>query len=400
MIQIGNNLSLLHGDLLTHVHCTGLSRSGKSKLIEFVVRQLIRLRKSFILLDPNGVLYTDLLEWLAYTGPQKPPILIDWSYAERFPGFNPFRIKQEGRDYLMTKTERMVAATMMAWGANGVEGPRLTKFLRAIYYTLLQQQLPISAADHFLNWHSTQRKAIIDKIDNESIRTTLVKLYSGTQSAFESYIDSTGSRLQLFIHPHIRRLMGVADHCIDLEDTIDSGKSLLINLQPSDRLSQETGRVVGTLLINELWEIFRRKKKPKEFYLIVDECQLFFTPDIAEMLDQAAKYGLHLFLFHQRLDHLPAAHVGALVNAQTKIEFNSDEFTPIQRRFMLTRPNGTKYLDEVPTVHRYPLKPETVLRYAKKLSKNFPTLEERDKTLSHGSKPQTAEVRDEDFFRR
>ena len=102
------------------------------------------------------------------------------------------------------------------------------KFLRAIYYTLLQQKLPISAADHFLNWDSKERKAIIDKVDNESVRTTLRKLYSGSQSAFETYIESTGSRLQLFVHPHLRRIMGVDSNCIDLEDIVNSGKSLII----------------------------------------------------------------------------------------------------------------------------------------------------------------------------
>jgi len=400
VIQVGTNLSLGQADLMTHLHCTGLSRSGKSKLIELVVRQFVRQRKPFCLIDPNGTLYRDMLEWLAYINPSNVPILIDAAYGERLPGFNPFRLKQTGKDYLMTKTERMVAATTMAFGnTTGSEGPRLTKFLRCIYYALLQQNLPISATDHFLNWNSTQRKAIIDKIDNEAIRVPLLKLYSGSQSAFETYIESTGNRLQIFIHPHIRRIMGVAQNCIDLEAMVDSGKSLMVNLQPSDRLSDETGRVIGTLLINELWEIFRRKKKPVEFYLIVDECQKFFTPDIAEMLDQAAKYGLHLCLFHQHLDHIPAAHAGALKNAQTKIEFNSDEFQPEQRHFMLTRPDRTKYLDQVPNVQRYPLKPKTVSKYTNKLLKGYLSIEELDKALANGSNHKSKELDDDDFYR-
>lgn len=340
------------------------------------------------------------MEWLAYMRPSNPPILMDLSYGNRIPGYNPFRVKQEGKDYLMTKTDRMVAATTMASGATEQEGPRLTKLLRCIYYTLIQQKLPISAADHFLNWHSKERKAIVDNIDSEPIRITLLKLYSGSQQAFETYIESVASRLQLFIHPHVRRIMAVPDNCIDVEDIVDSGKSLLLNLQPSDRLT--TGRVIGTLLINELWEIFRRKKKPKEFYLVMDECQMFFTPDIAEMLDQGAKYGLHLFLFHQRLTQIPITTAGALDNAQTKIEFNTGEFTPMQRRFMLTRPNGIKYFDDVPLVHRYPLEPETVVTYEDKLLKDYLSIEDLDKALTNGrSLVQKKEsLDDEDFYKR
>ena len=400
MIQIGAQLKLSYDDLQTHLHCTGLSRSGKSKLAELIVRQLIRARKPFLLIDPNGSLYRDLVEWLAYIQPSNPPILADWAYGERIPGYNPFHAKQNGQDYLMTKTERMVSAISMAGGGvAGKEGPRLAKFLRAIIYTLLQQKLPIAAADHFLNWHSKQRKAIIERIDNEAIRTTFVKLYSGSQQAFETYIESTGNRLQLFIHPHVRRIMGVADNCIDLEDIVDSGKSVLINLQPSDRLT--VGSAIGTLLINELWEIFRKKRKPKEFYLIMDECQMFFTPDIGEMLDQGAKYGLHLFLFHQHLGHIPAIHVPALANAQTKIQFNSDEFMPHQRRFMLTRPDGFKQLDEVPLVADYPLKPQTVGKYADKLLRNYHSIEELDKALTNGQKDKrkNEELDEEAFYR-
>jgi hypothetical protein len=294
----------------------------------------------------------------------------------------------------------MVAATMMAWGnTSAAEGPRLSKFLHCIYYALLQQNLPISATDHFLNWHSRERTAIIQKIDCEQMRVPLLKLYGGTQSAFESYIESTGNRLRLFIHPHLRRIMGVPDNSINLESSVNRGTSLMLNLQPSDRLSDETGRVIGTLLINELWEVFRRKKKPVEFYLIVDECQKFFTPDIADMLDQAAKYGLHLFLFHQRLDQIPATQAGALVNAQTKIEFNSDDFIPRPRYFRLTRPNGMHNFDAVPEVHRYPLRPETVTAYVNKMLKGYPTLEELDGTLSNGGNHKNEEIEDEDFYR-
>jgi hypothetical protein len=400
VIQVGNNLYLRRNDLQTHLHCTGLSRSGKSKLAELLIRQLIRSRKSFLLIDPNGSLFRDLVGWLAYIQPSSPPILADWAYGERIPGYNPFQAKQNGQDYLMTKTERMVSAISIAGGGiAGKEGPRLAKFLRAIIYALLQQQLSIAAADHFLNWHSKERKAIIERIDNEAIRTTLIKLYSGSQQAFETYIESTGNRLQLFIHPHVRRIMGVADNCIDLEDVVDSGKSVLVNLQPSDRLT--VGSVIGTLLINELWEIFRKKRKPKEFYLIMDECQMFFTPDIGEMLDQGAKYGLHLFLFHQHMGHIPAVHVPALANAQTKIQFNSDEFMPQQRLFMLTRPNGFKLLDEVPLVHDYPLKPQTVSKYTNKLLRNYRSIEELDKALTNArsDKRDKKELSDEDFYR-
>ena len=63
---------------------------------------------------------------------------------------------------------------------------------------------------------------------------------------------------------------------------------------------------------------------PSPFFLMIDEFQKFVTPDVPEMLDQAAKYGLHLFLFHQHLSQLKERDpqiYGALTNARTKIVF-------------------------------------------------------------------------------
>jgi len=274
--------------------------------------------------------------------------------------------------------------------------------MHAIMYVLLQQRLPLSSADHFLNWHSRQRQSIIDKIDNEGIKEVLTKLYSGTQKAFETYIESTENRLQLFLHPHLRRIMGVADNCIDLEEIIENGQSLILNLQRSDRLSGNTGRILGTLFINELWELFSKRKTPKEFYLIIDECQLYFTPELGEMLEQASKYGLHLMLFHQTMEQIPSTHKAAIQNAQTKIEFHSKDFQPQERRFMLTRRNGMKYIDDVPLVKTYPLKPSTVAKYEKQLTKQYMTIEELDKALSNGHKTihKKDELEDEDFYKR
>jgi len=402
-IQIGNNSSLLYHDVKVHLHGTGLSQSGKSKQIELITRQFVRARKPYIVVDPNGSLYRNLLDWLAYTRPSHTPILFDAAYGERIPGYNPFRMPEEIRaDYLMTKTERMTAATIMAGGSMGADGLRLRKFMHAIMYVLLQQRLPLSSADHFLNWHSRQRQSIIDKIDNEGIKEVLTKLYSGTQKAFETYIESTENRLQLFLHPHLRRIMGVADNCIDLEEIIENGQSLILNLQRSDRLSGNTGRILGTLFINELWELFSKRKTPKEFYLIIDECQLYFTPELGEMLEQASKYGLHLMLFHQTMEQIPSTHKAAIQNAQTKIEFQSKDFQPQERRFMLTRRNGMKYIDDVPLVKTYPLKPSTVAKYEKQLTKQYMTIEELDKALSNGHKTihKKDELEDEDFYKR
>lgn len=65
-------------------------------------------------------------------------------------------------------------------------------------------------------------------------------------------------------------------------------------------------------------------RQPSPFFLIIDEFQLFLTPDIPDMLDQGAKYGIHLFLFHQHLSQLRQLDeqaFGAMSNARIKLVF-------------------------------------------------------------------------------
>ena len=82
--------------------------------------------------------------------------------------------------------------------------------------------------------------------------------------------------------------MGLTMNNIDLEDVIENGKILLVNLQPKkNRLSLENARVIGTLLLNEMWEIARQREQgaggrpPSPFFLMIDEFQLsLHTEDV------------------------------------------------------------------------------------------------------------------------
>ena len=77
---------------------------------------------------------------------------------------------------------------------------------------------------------------------------------------------------------------------------VEDGFTVLCNLQASedDLVGRENMRALGTLMVSDLWEAFRKRNKPKEFYLIIDEVQEFLSPDLAQVLPQSAKYGAAL----------------------------------------------------------------------------------------------------------
>lgn len=327
-------LTLTPGDLETHVHGVGVTRSGKSKLIEWICHELILNRQGFCLIDPHGSVYDDLVRWLAFVQPRREIVLFNPSHTERIVGFNPFRQVVRDSVDVSVQVDRRIKATIKAWGATDTnQTPRLERWLRCVYQALIDQGHPIDVARYLVSWGDKEiRNHLIRSMPADFVRRELEELAAYTRPQdFSDQIESTRNRLQRFLVPlPMRRIMGSPTNNLDIEDIIETGKILLVNLQPSDVITSENASMLGTLLLNEIWEVASRRKTftggrpPTSWPVIIDEFQMFLTPDMPLMLDQAAKRGIHLFLFHQRLSQLqdldPNAY-GALNNARIKIVF-------------------------------------------------------------------------------
>jgi len=327
----GKRLELTAEDFETHLHGVGASRSGKSKLIEWIAREFVRRGQGFCLIDPHGSLYDDLLQWLTYLRPRQQIVLFNPSYQHRIVGFNPFRLRDGA---LSTQVDRLMRATLKAWGATSTdETPRLERWLRCGFHTVLEERLSVSALELLLGWKYPQvRNHFASRAESPLIRGEWDKLASYTRPQdFDGQVESTWNRIFRFLSSkELVRLMGVPSNAIDVEQIVEKGQILLVNLQPSPFCSREQVRLVGTLLIDEIWSVLDQRKrhgaqKPESFFLVIDEFQKYLTPDVADMLDESAKRGLHLLLFHQRLDQLrerdPEAYNAVTTNARLKLVF-------------------------------------------------------------------------------
>jgi hypothetical protein len=381
----GGHVLLPPKDLITHVHGYGLTRSGKSRLIQYIAQQLIKQRKGCAVFDPHGNLFRDLLTWLCVMRYTVPLVLFNPSYLKRIVGFNASISPYGDEARLMTKAERLVTSTLRIWGAENPNSySNIERWLRCIFYVILEQQLSIGAIRYFLYWHQKpERDKLVAHVKSESIRDQLRDFYSVPEWKFKQDIESTRNKLQKFIHPQMRRIMGLRENNINLETIIQKKQILLCNFQAAEDelIGLENTRVLGTLLLSELWETFRKRSKPTEFYLIIDECHQFIGPDIQQILTEAAKYGLHLLLFHQHEGQIKDV-AGAMKNAQTKIIFSTEDSPKDQRHFTLRRANHETLEVEVPTVQDWHVSQKQIDAYAERLTKSFMTCEQVDSALS------------------
>ena len=95
---------------------------------------------------------------------------------------------------------------------------------------------------------------------------------------------------------------------------MDEGYVVLVNLAPSgkssdsnpaSKLSGRDAELIGSLVVNDLFQkAQQRPEGSRPFYLYIDECARYVNGNIARILDESRKRGLHLVLAHQHLSQL------------------------------------------------------------------------------------------------
>lgn len=89
---------------------------------------------------------------------------------------------------------------------------------------------------------------------------------------------------------------------------------VLVNLSSRGRLSPDNARFLGALLVNDLFLAARCRdeatEKQKPFFVYIDEAAEFINEDVAKILTEGRKFGLHLTLAHQDLAQLKREGAG------------------------------------------------------------------------------------------
>jgi hypothetical protein len=325
----GNALRLRPDDRRTHMHVIGSSGSGKSKFLEWMMRGDLRNRQGFCLIDPHGALYHDVANYCAHHVLGRDIVLLDLSSPGQIVGFNPFERAPEGD--VSVQVDRRISATMHAWNVKDTDQtPTLARTLRLIYTVMIEQNLGLPQVEHLIDFKAqTIRDHLVEALRTPLIQKEWRELQELRAKEWRDETLSAKNRLFRFLtSPTLARFMGIPGRSLDLFEIMEQGKVLLVNLAPSDYLSQENARVFGALVVNQFFETALRRKKdparrePKPYYLYLDEFQNFVSIDIAEMLDQIRKFGVFAVLSHQRFGHLDENITDAvLTNCRIKAVF-------------------------------------------------------------------------------
>ena len=267
----------------------------------------LRNRQGFCLIDPEGTLYEEVVNYCAHHVVDRDIILLNLSSPDSVIGFNPFRRSPSGDVSL--QVDNRIKATVHAWNvANTDQTPTLERVLRLVYTSMLEQDLGLPQVQHLIDFNAREIRAhLIELLQTPLIQKEWREVQQLRSVDWRAEVLSTKNKLfRLLTSNTLGRFMGVPERTLNLKEIMDEGKILLVNLATSDDLSDDNARVFGALLVNEFFEHARRRKKdaygndPKPYYLYIDEFQDFVSIDLAKMLDRVRKRGLFLVMAHQR----------------------------------------------------------------------------------------------------
>jgi hypothetical protein len=231
--------------------------------------------------------------------------------------------------------DNITDAMAYVWGQGGTnETPLFARWagnvLRPLYekgYTLVESEFLLDRVERQL------RHMMTSDLKDKPSRQDWQFASMLNAKDFESQIGSTVNRLRRFLGTQaMRSMFGQPRVSLDLGAALEEGQIIIVSLATERaKVSKQNAELFATLLLSDLWTAAQERGKRdgiKPFYVYLDEFQRFVTPTIADNLDEARGFGLHLTMAHQfpnqlldRGDNGRRVYNSIMENASSKVVF-------------------------------------------------------------------------------
>lgn len=285
-----------------HAALIGATGTGKSTLLENLMRDDMRAGRGFALVDPHG----DLAQSVADATP--PHRVNDVLYLDPMDrthavGFNPLRSNIEAS----VLTSYIVSACKHIWRDSW--GPRMQYILGMAIRLLLSTpgsslvMLPRLLVDDAF------RAALLSRCTDPVVRLFWETEYEGYSERLRTdAIAPIQNKIgELVGNPLIRAIIG-QENTIDIPHILNSDKILICNL--SKRMGEEPSHLLGALLVTAVAQAAEGRatipeEERRDFTLYVDEFQNFATDTFASILSEMRKWRLNLVVANQFMGQVP-----------------------------------------------------------------------------------------------
>jgi Type IV secretion-system coupling protein DNA-binding domain len=292
-------------DRLNHIYVIGKTGTGKSTLLLNMAISDIQRGNGICLIDPHGDIAEKILD---YVPKERIRDVIYFNPADEtyVVSFNPLQnIKEEQRHLV-------IAGTLSTFKKIWIDswGPRLEYILRYTLITLCAYPDATLLDIQPLLTNYDFRKRILSYCKDQYILSFWYNEFDKYSpqlkaEAISPILNKTG----LFIAiSQLRNVIGQTRKSFQIQEVMDEGKILICNLSKG-KMGEDATTVLGSMLVNAIQlaalnraSITEEYRKP--FYLYVDEMHSFVSLSFTDILAEARKYKLSLFLAHQYIEQV------------------------------------------------------------------------------------------------
>ncbi len=300
------NFGIKKNDRRRHIYIVGKSGTGKSTLIANMAINDMVNGEGLAVVDPHGDLSEIILDYI----PDyriNDVVYLDAAAAARRPfRMNLFEVKNPEQGELVASG--VVSIFQKLYGHSW--GPRLEYILRNCILTLILRPNSTLVDVPRLLTDRAFRKTVVAPLDDIVLKNfwenEFEKMNDKLQTeAISPILNKVG---QFVSSPTIREIIGYPKSTIDMEDAMDTGKIVILNLSQG-RLGEDNAALLGAMIITKIQLAAMNRasvaeEKRKDFYLYVDEFQNFATLSFIKILSEARKYRLNLTVANQYISQV------------------------------------------------------------------------------------------------
>lgn len=295
-------------DRRRHLYVVGKSGSGKSCLLQLLVRNDIERGYGCAVIDPHGDLIDDIMKLIPKHRIQDV-VIFDPSDVNFPASFNPM-------DPVRPELRVRVALSFLDAFKRVFAGDWSEKMDHVLRYAMLGllgvPGTNILSLRRMLS-DETFRAEVVRRATDESVKRFWLRDFVARRQEFEEGpISRLLNRLdELLATESIRNILGQSTNAFKFREFMDSRKIVLMKISKGV-LGSENATLLGTLLVWKIYEAaMSRADIPaddrQDFFLYVDEFQNFATDSFTEILSESRKYKLSLTFANQYLGQLPAS---------------------------------------------------------------------------------------------
>ncbi|MFH0951749.1 MAG: type IV secretion system DNA-binding domain-containing protein [Patescibacteria group bacterium] len=295
-------------DRRRHVYMIGTTGTGKSVLMQEMVKQDINEGKGVCVIDPHGSLIDGIIGSIP-ADRQADVIYFDPSDADYPIGLN--MLEADNAMEADFAIQEMIAIFYKLFPPEMI-GPMFEHNMRNVMLTLIADKKDPGTIVNIPRMFTDKayQRYKLRFVDDPMVRAFWEKEMAQTSDFHKSeMLGYLISKVGRFVENRMmRNIIGQSHSGFDFRQVMDEGKIMLINLSKG-KTGEVNSNLLGLIIVSKLQMAALRRadmaeSNRKDFYLYIDEFQNFITDSIATILSEARKYRLNLTLAHQYIGQL------------------------------------------------------------------------------------------------